>query len=136
MKLLRMRKTENRNGERMISVVCGVPSVTLGLGGIVLLLSYLVGSPIGSPKFYNIEFVQVTALDTLGKPMEMRPAEFIIPSILMLWTLCLGACCGGLGIYLTRLRWRDRSARTSATGLIACSVAFALAWLLVAYAAI
>jgi hypothetical protein len=59
-----------------------------------------------------------------------KPRGSILPSALLLWGLVLRACCGGLGIHMTRVRSATRSARTSAGGLIACTAALTLAWLL------
>jgi hypothetical protein len=134
MKLMPVKESKKDNRERMVSFVCGVPSLTLGIGGMILLFSYVVGMPIGSQQFYNVELVSDDAKDALGKRILMKPTEYIVPSTLMLWMLWLGACCGGLGMHLTRVRWANRSARTSASGLIACSAAFALSWLLYARA--
>jgi hypothetical protein len=132
MKLLPLKEPKEDNRERMASFACGVPSVALGIGGMILLISYVAGVPVGSQEFYNVEVVRNEAKDAMGKPILMTPSEYIVPSTLMLWTLWLGACCGGLGMHLTRCRWPNRSAKTSASGLIACSVAFALSWLLYA----
>jgi hypothetical protein len=134
MNLLPMRETKQDNSERMISLVCGVPSLTLGIGGLILLLSFVGGMPVGSGKFHNVELVTDDAKDVLGNSITTKPMEYIVPSHLMLWTLWLGACSGGLGMHLTRLRWANRSARTSASGLIVCSLAYALSWLLFARA--
>ncbi len=134
MNLLPMRESKRDHGERMISLVCGVPSLTLGIGGMILILSFVGGTPVGSRQFHNVELVTDDAKDDVGNLITTKPREYIVPSHLMLWTLWLGACCGGLGMHLTRLRWANRSAKTSASGLIACSLAYALSWLLYARA--
>jgi hypothetical protein len=130
MKLLLTKETRERGGEPLISLMCGVPTLTLGLGAILLHLSYLVGQPIGSPEFYTVELVGVFATDPMGRSFAANPATYFVPSMLMLGVLFVGACCGGLGIHLSRRRWRHRPVTTSAAGMIACAAAFALAWLL------
>jgi hypothetical protein len=130
MKLLALKVPKEDNRERMISFACGLPSVAIGIGGMILLISFVLGMPLGSPEFHTVQFVRNEATDAMGKPILMNPSEYIVPSTLMLWALWLGACCGGLGMQLTRVRWPNRSAKTSAIGLVACSVAFALSWLM------
>jgi hypothetical protein len=130
MKLLPMRERIARGGEPLVSLVCGVPALSLGLGAMILLLSYLVGVPLGPPRFYTVELAATLSIDALGRTIPMKPAECIVPSMLMLWTLFVGGSCGGLGMYLSRIRSEHRPALTSAAGLISCSIALGLASLL------
>jgi hypothetical protein len=118
----------------MISLLCGVPALTLGLGALTLLLSYLVGRPIGSTQFYRVELVSRVETNRSGEPVTMNPIERIVPSGLMIGVLFVGTCCGGIGIHLTRLRWPRHPIKASAAGVILCSVAFALVLVLFARA--
>lgn len=110
MKLLPLKETKEDNRERMISVACALPSAALGIGGMILRFSYVVGIPIGSQQFYDVELVSNDVTDAWGKTIFLNPSEYIVPSTLMLWALWLGACCGGPGMHLTRVRWANRSA--------------------------
>jgi hypothetical protein len=122
---------DDRRGDdnRVISVLFGVSSLAIGLGGTILLLSLLVGKPIGSLLFFDVALVPVVSTDTMGSKILEKPAEFMVPTIGLLGASCLGALLGGLGIYLTKADKKDRPARMSASGLIACTVALVLAWL-------
>ena len=53
MKLLPLKEIKEDSRERMISVACGLPSAALGIGGMILLFSYVVGIPIGSQQFFH-----------------------------------------------------------------------------------
>jgi hypothetical protein len=121
----------DRDGDenRMTSLILGVSSLTIGLGGTILLLSLLVGKPIGSLLFFDVAIVPVVSTDTMGSKILEKPAEYRVPTIGLLAVLCVGALLGGLGIYLTKADKKDRPARMSASGLIACTVALVLAWL-------
>ncbi|MFI5458705.1 MAG: hypothetical protein ACHRXM_25025 [Isosphaerales bacterium] len=119
----------------MISLVLGVPALSIGLGAMILLSSYLAGQPIGSAEFYRIELVRVEETDSRGQIVVGTPAEHILPSAQLLVMIAVGMCCGGLGIHLSRRRWRHRRVATSAAGMIACAIAFFLAWTLFAWAA-
>jgi hypothetical protein len=50
MRLLPMKRTGARRGEPVISLLFGVPSLTIALG--TMLLLYLVIGTIGPPRFY------------------------------------------------------------------------------------
>lgn len=135
MNLLPMRQTEYRPAERMPSIVLGVTSLSIGLGALILLSSYLMDRPIASSEFYAVELVKVVDQDASGKPIVMNPVKRIVPSMTMIWALFFGACNGGLGIHLSLTESNDRKATTSAAGLLACSLAFALVLVLVGLAA-
>ena len=129
MRLLHLREHEEDDSERDASVLFGVPSLAIGIVGIVLLPSLLVGKPIGAPGYYEVTLVPVMFTDSMGRKVEGKPTEYMVPSIGFLSAICVGALMGGLGIYLTRADDKNRPARTSASGLIACTVALVLAWL-------
>jgi hypothetical protein len=124
----------HRRGEPVISLLCGVPALTIGLGAIILLWSYLVDKPIGSAEFYQYVLISVEGTDGTGL-VAVRPVQCRLPSVQLLAMLFIGVCWAGLGIHLSRRRWPQCRVCTSAAGLIACATAFCLAWLLLALAA-
>jgi hypothetical protein len=128
------RDDRDYDDHRTDSVLVGVPSLAIGLGGIILLLSLLVGKPIGALLFYDVERVPVVSKDAMGRKFEEKPAEQMVPSIGLIVALCVGAFLGGMGIYLSRADKKIRSARTSVSGLIACTVALVLSRLFCARA--
>jgi hypothetical protein len=54
-----MREPEKPTSEPMVSFLCGVPSLAIGVGGLIILLSYAIGFPIGSRVFSNADVVNV-----------------------------------------------------------------------------
>jgi hypothetical protein len=128
------RDDRDRDEPRMSSLMFGVPSLAIGLGGIILILSCLSGKPVGSQAFYDLAIVPGEVRDARGTPFKARPAEYIVPSVGLLLALCLGAFWGGFGLYLSREEERNLPARTSAAGLILCSTALTLSCLLYAWA--
>jgi hypothetical protein len=128
------RDDRDRHEPRMSSLVVGVPSLAIGLGGIILLLSCLLGKPVGSHAFYDLAPASDEVKDDRGTPFNARPAEYIVPSFGLLLALCLGTFWGGFGIYLGRKEEGNLPARISAAGLILCSAALALSCLLYASA--
>src|SRR4051794_32000067 len=108
---------DDRDGDenRMTSILFGVPSLAIGLIGILLLLSLLVGKPIEVPAYYDIALVSVDSTDARGVRIQEKPLEYLVPSIGLLIALCGGAFLGGSGIYLSQTdkRKRKSTARTS-----------------------
>jgi hypothetical protein len=49
-------RDRRRGGESVISLMGGAPSLTIGLGSLVLLASYLLRRPIGPPGLYRVEW--------------------------------------------------------------------------------
>jgi hypothetical protein len=123
-------------GEPVISVVCGIPALAIGLGTIILLLAHLSGVPTGSEILYKFELVAVEARDGAGQVIEgVKPVTRLLPSVQLLAMLFGATCSAGLGINLSRRRGRRRRVTTSAAGLIACAMAFFLVWILFLVAA-
>ena len=135
MRLLPMKESKEREREPVISLVCGVPALSIGLGAMILLSSHLGSAPTGSEKFYTFENVGVEERDRMGRIIIISPVIRLLPSMQLLWMLCVGACLAGLGIHLSRRRWPHRRATTSIAGIIACAMAFFLAWILFVVAA-
>jgi hypothetical protein len=114
----------------MISLVCGVPALTVGFGAIILLLSYLLGMPVSSKDFYQFEIMPDRQFDRSGQVIAIKAVAYILPSPQLSGMLLVGACSAGLGIHLSRRRWPHRKVTTSAIGLIVCSTAVCGMWLL------
>jgi hypothetical protein len=112
----------------MISLMCGVPSLAIGLGSLVLLTSYLIHRPIGPPGLHQIEWFRV-------HPTSPTLVSLVLPSGDLLVILGAGVWCGGIGIYLARRRRPHRRATTSIAGMMTCATAMVLAWILFAWAA-
>jgi hypothetical protein len=129
MKLLPLMVREQPRGEPVISLMCGVPSLTIGVGLTVLLVSYLLHRPIGSPSLYEIKWYR------LYPSSEQNLVSLVVPSGDFLVMLAGGAWCGGIGIYLARRRHPGRSATTSIGGMITCATALVVAWFLIVRAA-
>jgi hypothetical protein len=133
MRLLPMKESKAHRGEPVISLVCGAPALSIGLGAIVLLLSYVADVPIGLKEFYKT--VPVGKRDEMGLVVRIYETENILPSRQLQGMLFAGACWAGVGIYLSRRRWPHRKVTTSAAGLIVCASAYFLAWSLFVKAA-
>jgi hypothetical protein len=134
MRILLLREEVEPEGEPIGSFLCGVPSLTLGLGALILNSSYWVGQPIGLDIFYQTASIGVETTNPMGQ-VFVTPREFILPSALMLFMLSVGTILGGLGINEARCRGRQRKATTSVAGMITCAAALFLAWSLFAWAA-
>jgi hypothetical protein len=134
MKLLLIKESAEPEGEPLVSLLHGASSLMLGLGAFILISSYLVGRPIGPAGFYETASIRVEKTNAMGQ-VFVTPREYIFPSMQLLVMLFVGTCMGGLGIHLTRRRWRHRKATTSAAGMIACAAAWVLAWGILAWAA-
>jgi hypothetical protein len=120
----------------MISLVCGVPAISIGLGAIVVLLSPLFGkAPDGSETFYEFSNVAVAERDSNGWIVATKPVIRLLPSSTLLGMLSVGMCWAGLGIYLGRRRSPHRRVTTSAAGMLACAIAFFAVWILILSAA-
>jgi hypothetical protein len=133
MRPLLFTESEKREGEPVISLVCGVPALSIGLGAIVLLLSYWAGRPIGATGFYRVEQVRLEETSRMGQ-LVVTSVERVLPSMLLLGMVAVGMCCGGIGIHLSRRRSLHRRVATSAAGVIACAIAFFLVWMMYACA--
>jgi hypothetical protein len=127
MNLLPMKDSQETKGEPVISLACGVPALSVGLGAMLLLLTHLVYVPAGSERFYV--FVEVgRKTDSAG---QIAPrANRLLPTMQLQGMLFVGACAAALGIHLSRRRWPHRRVTTSAAGLIACALAFCAGWVL------
>jgi hypothetical protein len=126
-----------RRGEPVISLMCGAPSLTIGLVTLVLLASYLLACPIGPRQFYRIErFATLSSSSaTFSEADRTYMISLVLPSPALLCLLACGLWCGGLGVYLVG-RLPRRWPVTSLAGTITCGLALVLAWLLIAWAAI
>jgi hypothetical protein len=136
-RLLPMKEPERRSPwrEPVSSLICGAPSLGIGLISLVLIASYLGGYPIGPPTFYEIELYPLAAYDpTSGQRSKLF--SHILPSREMLGMLIAGTWSGGLGILISRRRRPYRHATTSIAGMITCGMAFFLVWILIIQAAI
>jgi hypothetical protein len=131
MRLLPIKESTGRGVEPVISLVCGVPALGIGLGAMVLLLSYLADVPIGSKNFYQIENIPVDApRERIGQVITSNPIKRIIPSFQLQGMILVGMCSAGLGVYLSRRRWPRRRVTTSAAGIFVCAIAFFIVWIL------
>ena len=134
MRLLLLKEEVEPEGEPLGSFLCGVPSLTLGLGALILISSYWVGKPIGLAIFYQTASIGVETTNPMGQ-VFVTQREYIFPSVIMLFMLLVGICLGGLGIHEARRLGRQRKATTSAAGMITCAAALFLAWSLFGWAA-
>jgi hypothetical protein len=134
MKVAPLKQPVKRAGESIMSIICGTFALVLGSAAIVLLLSYLVGHPIGPARFYVTEQIQVRDSSRQAQAVPV-PYKYFLPSLPLLAILIAGACSSGLGIHVTRRRWPNRKAITSSIGMIVCAVGLCLAWCLVVWAA-
>ena len=123
MERLPLVRSAEPKGESLVSLACGVPSLTVGLGALILLSSYLARMPIGSSQFYRVQ--------ALGRA---APVRYFFPSTELLWGVTIGTWCAGLGIYVSRRRYRDRKISICAAGLSVCGLAFLVSWLMLAWA--
>jgi len=136
MKILLPAEPVHPTGETLISLFCGAPALALGVSAVILLLSYVVGEPIGPSRFYTTELVRVDEYKRLGQ-VSVISRKYIFPSPQLLLMLSAGICCGAFGIYLTRRRGRRRrKATTSVIGTIVCGVALLAAWTIFVWAAL
>jgi hypothetical protein len=135
MRLLPMKTTGSRRGEPMISLLFGVPSLTIALGTMILLLLYLVVGSIGPPRFYQVVLVPAEGTDRSGRVVVKNPNEYTVPSMQLFGMLGVGMGCGCLGIELSRRQGAHRKVNTSLAGVIGCAIALGLAWFLYTRAA-
>ena len=109
MRLLPTKESTGRGGEPVISLICGVPALGIGLGAMVLLLSYLADVPIGSKNFYQVENIPVEVpREWIGQVITSIPIKRIIPSVQLQGMILVGMCSAALGVYLSRRRWPRR----------------------------
>jgi hypothetical protein len=143
MRLLPMKGmgTGGRTGEPVYSLMAGVPSLAIGLMGLVLIASYLIDRPVGPPQFYLQESFAVVP-EPPAKASRLReglpPAMVVslpLPSGLLLSVLFAGAACGAIGMIIADRLGSVRKAKTSIAGVIANGLAFLLAWISCAVAA-
>jgi hypothetical protein len=133
--LLAMKRPRSERGEPLLSWLCGVPAITIGVGAIWILLSQLGEEPIGSETFFRSESVGVTERRLTGEAVGASTVNRSIPSMQFLGMVTLGGCVAGVGIFASRLRSPDCKTVVSAIGLIACVLAFVVAWIFFAVAA-
>jgi len=118
----------------MISLMCGAPSFSVGVGSLILLVSYMIDRPIGPPALYTIEWLPVVRSAATGSAVGMPAFTVVLPSAELLGMLVAGIWCGGLGIVIAGSRRPYRRATTSIVGVVICTTAFVLAWFLFARA--
>jgi hypothetical protein len=131
-----IKNSEGPRGEPVISLVCGVPALSIGLGAIVLLWLHLALLPLGSENFYKFERVGVNLYDPTGRLIKVQPVDRLIPTPQLQGMLFAGMCSAGLGVHLSRWRWPHRRITTSAAGIITCALAFFAGWILIVMAAL
>ena len=102
----------------------------------MLLASYVIDQPIGPPGLYRFEWYYYIRPSGPTIPSGAPLFRLVLPSEVLLGMLVAGVWCGGLGIFITHHRRRDRWAITSIAGSIACGAAFVLAWAWISWAAI
>jgi hypothetical protein len=137
MKLLPMKlkhPTTWREGEPLISLLCGVPAVGIGL--VVLIAIILLSRPTGTNRFFIDEDVSVVERDSRGLVTYHKPATAAIPSVEILGILSAGMSCAGLGIYLSRRRRPHCRVTTCKAGMISCATVFFILWLMIVLAAL
>ena len=136
MNLLPKREPRSEPDEPLVSRMCGVLAFTIGVLASYILLVH-VSEPTWGPKdgLVRREAVRVTEPSTTGIVTRTETVDRLIPSMELLGMLCVGGCLSGLGIYVSRRRSPDCRIFVSAAGLIACVLAFVLAWILLAVAA-
>ena len=135
MRLLPMKTSVARRGEPMVSLLFGVPSLTIALGRWSCYCSSCVVGSIGPPRFYQVVLVRVEGTDRSGRVVARNPDEYTVPSMQLLGMLGVGLGCGCLGIELSRRRGAHRRVSTSLAGVIGCGIALGLAWFLYTRAA-
>ncbi len=133
--LLAIKAPRSDRGETLLSWLCGVPAITIGVGAIWILLSQLGDDPIGSDTFFRSEPVGVTERRLTGEAVGVSTVNRSIPSMQFLGMVTLGVFFAGVGIFASRLRSPDCKTVVSAIGLICCVLAFVLAWIFFAVAA-
>jgi hypothetical protein len=67
MRLLPMKRTGSRRGEPVVSLLFGVPSLTIASGTLLVLLLDLVVGFIGPPRFYQVVLVRVEETARSGR---------------------------------------------------------------------
>jgi hypothetical protein len=130
MRLLPMKGigVDVRRGEPVFSLMCGVPSLAMGLMALVLITSYLIDKPVGPPQFYRTHQFPYA-------PGSSVAVSRTLPSEVLLGILCAGALCGGIGLVIADGPGSVRQAVTSIAGIVANLLAFILAWISYAVAA-
>jgi hypothetical protein len=127
-------------GAPLLSLLAGLLALPLGVGATFMLLSLLVGKPIGPKSLFHVVTVHIpmpgpaetsepNADILVVKGNDTRALKVIktIPSIRLVGLLVAGACCGGLGIALAQSKGFARGARIAKWGLMS-NVAGILVW--------
>ena len=129
MDVQRMLKPRGPQGEPVASLLGGAPSLTIGVGCIILMISYMTERPIGPADFYEVGRFPAY------RPSEPQPfqttttmIEHVLPSGRLFEWLAVGTLCGVLGAYGGNRRRAGRRPSTAIAGAITCGVAFLLAW--------
>ena len=128
--LLKMKGRSEPIDEPLISLLCGVPALICGFGVSILMLSYLIWSPIGPPDFYEVIQIPYEGVTASGNPYPAL-APRIVPSPGLLGTLLLWVAICSVAIFAIRQYWPRRRVNFAAAGLLMCLFAFALGWLLI-----
>jgi hypothetical protein len=135
MKLLPMRYSERRSGEPLVSLVCGVPAMGIGLFALIALFLQSVPGPMGVKQFFSEEDVSVVERDNRGLITYRKPAIAILPSAVFLGILSAGLCSAALGVYLSRRRRPHCRVTTCKADMIVCAIVFFIQWTMVIIAA-
>jgi hypothetical protein len=125
--------TIRREGEPVISLVCGVPAVSIGIGALFVCLF---AGPPGAHRFFNTQDFSIVERDTWGLVMYQKPSSATLPSTELLGMLSAGFGSAALGIYLSRRQRPQCRVTTCKAGMIVCSIIFFLLWTMIVIAAI
>jgi hypothetical protein len=135
MKLLPMKYSERPSGEPLVSLLCGVPAVGIGLVALIALFLQPGGGPMGVKRFFSEEDVSVVERDKRGLVTYQKPAIAMLPSAVFSGMLSAGLCSAALGVYLSRRRRPHCRVTTCEAGMIVCAIAFFIQWMIVVDAA-
>jgi hypothetical protein len=135
MKLLPMKYPEPRSAEPLVSLVCGVPALGIGLVALIALFLQPGPGPMGAQRFLSEADVSVVERDSWGRVTYQKPAIAILPSTELLGMLTAGLCSAGLGVYLSRRRRPHCRVTTCKAGMIGCAVVLLILWMMVVVAA-
>jgi hypothetical protein len=129
-------------GAPFLSLLAGILALALGVGGTFMLLSLLVGKPIGPKSLFHVVTVHIPMPGPAGtsepnadilivKGNDTRTLTVIkmLPSMRLVSLFVAGAFCGGLGITLAQRKKFARGARIAMWGLMSNVVGILVWWL-------
>jgi len=126
----------------ILSLLGGIVALGLGAGATLMLLSLLVGRPIGPKGLFDVVTVHIatparfvepapngTGKVVRGENTQGLKVTKIIPSMRLVGLLVAGACCSGVGIALAQSKGFARGARIAQYGLMSNVVGILVWWL-------